>query len=91
MDRTRRGISYTGPLLSKSPGPLKIVSPPLFFPPDQRPDPEALMSELEVFRSHLTDHHYNNVRDISDAGRIAEEQTSVFPLANKTYRLALTA
>jgi hypothetical protein len=32
-----------------------------------------------------------NVRDISDAARIAEKQKSVFPLANKAYLLALTA
>ena len=25
-----------------------------FFPPDQKPDPEALMSEMEIFRCHLS-------------------------------------
>jgi hypothetical protein len=49
------------------------------------------MSEMEVFRSHLTDYYHTNVTDISDAVRIAEKQKSVFPLANKAYRLALTA
>ena len=43
---------------------------------------------MEVFRSHLTDD--DDVKDISDAGRIAE-QKSVFTLTNKAYRLALTA
>jgi hypothetical protein len=62
-----------------------------YFPRDQRPDPEALISEMEVFRYHLTDHYHTNVQDISDAARIAEKQQSVFPLANKAYRLALTA
>ncbi len=62
-----------------------------YFPPDQIPDPEALMSEMEVFRSHLTDHYHTNVQDISDAAKIAEKQKSVFPLVNKAYRLALTA
>ena len=38
------------------------------FPTDQRPDPEDLMSELEVFKSHLTDNSNDNVKDISDAG-----------------------
>jgi hypothetical protein len=37
------------------------------------------MSEMEVFRSHLTDHYHTNVQDISDAARIAEKQKSVFP------------
>jgi hypothetical protein len=62
-----------------------------YFPRDQRPDPEALMSEMEVFRSHLTDHYHTNVQDISDAARIAEKQKSVFPLANKADCLAFTA
>ncbi|CAB3991910.1 zinc finger MYM-type 1-like [Paramuricea clavata] len=62
-----------------------------YFPRDQRPDPEALMSEMEVFRSHLTDDYHTNIQDISDAARIAEKQKSVFPLVNKAYRLALTA
>jgi hypothetical protein len=37
------------------------------------------MSEMEVFRSHLTDYYHTNVKDISDAARIAEKQKSVFP------------
>ena len=61
-----------------------------FFPPDQKPDPEALMSEMEIFRCHLSSNSYS-VKHISDAPKIAEERKSVFPLANKAYRLALTA
>lgn len=61
-----------------------------FFPLNQRPDPEALMSEIEIFRCHLGSNS-DSVKDISDAARIAEERKSVFPLANKAYRLALTA
>lgn len=48
------------------------------------------MSEMEIFRCHLSSNSYS-VKHISDAARIAEEQKSVFPLANKAYRLALSA
>ena len=61
-----------------------------FFPPDQKPDPEALMSEMEIFRCHLSSDSYS-VKHILNVARIAEEQKSVFPLANKAYRLALSA
>ena len=48
------------------------------------------MSEIEIFRSHMTS-ITENVKDISDAAWIPEQQTSACPIANRAYCLALTA
>ena len=61
-----------------------------FHPEKDRPDPDALMSEVETFKLHLATIN-EVVKDISGAAKIAEEQKSVFPLTNKAFRLALTA
>ena len=50
-----------------------------FFPEDQRPNPDAFMSEIEIFRSHMTSTS-ENVKYISDAARIAEQQNQSFLL-----------
>ena len=48
------------------------------------------MSEIEIFRSHMTS-ITENVKDISDAAWIPEQQKSACPNAYRAYCLALTA
>ncbi len=59
-------------------------------PEKGRPDPDALMSEVETFELHL-EITKADVKDISGAAKKAEEMKSVFPLTNRAYRLVLTA
>ncbi len=60
-----------------------------YFPRDQRPDPEALMSEMEILRCHLTGKR-DRIKDISDAARVAEEKNQCFLwLTRLTARLLL--
>ena len=61
-----------------------------FHPDKERPDPDALMSEIETFKLHFETTNAV-VKDISAAAKIAEQQKSVFPLTNRAFRLALTA
>ena len=61
-----------------------------FHPDKDRPDPDALMSEIETFKLHLETTNAV-VKNISAAAKIAEVQKSVSPLTNKAFRLALTA
>ena len=61
-----------------------------FHPDKDRPDPDALMSEVETFSLHPQTTNAD-VKDISSAAKKAEGMKSVFPLTNKAFRLALTA
>ena len=58
-----------------------------FHPENGRPDPNALMSEVETFTLHTK----ADVKDIFCAAKKAEEMKSVFPMTNRAYRLVLTA
>ena len=58
-----------------------------FHPENGRPDPNALMSEVETFTLHTK----ADVKDIFGAAKKAEEMKSVFPMTNRAYRLVLTA
>ena len=55
-----------------------------------RPDPDALICEMEIFTIHCESTN-SNVQDISGAAKVAEKMKSVFPLINKAFRLVLTA
>ena len=61
-----------------------------FHPDKDRPDPDALMSEIETFKLHLKTTH-EDAKDISRAAKKAEEMKLVFPLTNRAFRLVLTA
>ena len=58
-----------------------------FLTENGRPDPNALMSEVETFTLHTK----ADVKDIFGAAKKAEEMKSVFQMTNRTYRLVLTA
>ncbi|CAB3993563.1 zinc finger MYM-type 1-like [Paramuricea clavata] len=62
-----------------------------FHPDKDRPDPDALMSEIETFKLHLKTTHEEDAKDISSAAKKAEEMKLVFPLTNRAFRLVLTA
>ena len=53
---------------------------PNFHPENGRPDPNALMSEVETFTLHTK----ADVKDIFGAAKKAEEMKSVFPLAQQS-------
>jgi hypothetical protein len=61
-----------------------------FHPDKDRPDPDALMSEIETFKLHLKTTH-EDAKDIYSAAKKAEEMKLVFPLTNRAFRLVLTA
>ncbi|CAB3981323.1 zinc finger MYM-type 1-like [Paramuricea clavata] len=61
-----------------------------FHPDKDRPDPDALISEIETFKLHLKTTH-EDAKDISSDAKKAEEMKFVFPLTNRAFRLVLTA
>ena len=50
-----------------------------------RPDPDALMCEMEIFKIYC-ESTKSNVHYICGAAKVAEEMKSVFPLINKAFR-----
>ena len=65
---------------------MKVVD---MFPEERRPDPDALMAEVEVFKSSMAISQLK-IEDLASAAKLCELQKLVFPLSNKAYRLAFT-
>ena len=60
---------------------MKVVD---MFPEEERPDPDALMAEVEVFKSSMAISQLK-IEDLASAAKLCEQQKLVFPLSNKAY------
>ena len=65
---------------------IKVVD---MFPEEERQDPDALMAEVEVFKSSMAISKLK-IEDLPSAAKLCEHQKLVFPLSNNAYRLVLT-